>query len=87
MRELLDLELADALSPTAAPPELWERIQVLPLPKRHRAVRTTWPIAAIVTIAIAAGTLWVRTAPGRRPALPIHEPQYPDTTCQLCHTS
>ena len=84
MPEWMDLELSEALRPTTAPPELWARLQVTPMPARRRPVWTAWPVAAIVTIAVAAGTLWV--GQGRHQA-PVRAPQYSDTACVLCHTS
>ncbi|HLK64231.1 MAG TPA: hypothetical protein VKU19_12375 [Bryobacteraceae bacterium] len=69
----LELELAEELCPVAAPHELWERIRNAagdsdcPVPVRPIAIRRpepSWsvlPIAAIVTIMVAAASLWMVT--------------------------
>jgi hypothetical protein len=85
MPEWLDLELSETLRPTVAPRELWSRLEVTPMPKRQSPrVWTAWPVAAMVTIAIAAGTLWIGQG---RHAAPARAVQYSDGTCGLCHTS
>jgi hypothetical protein len=66
MPEWLELELAHQLSPAAAPDALWERIQK-GRPVVRRAV-PRWPIAAILTLMVAAATLWL-AAKGQEPAL------------------
>lgn len=64
MSEWLELELAHRLAPVAAPDDLWARIQNgEPAPVRH-SVR--WPIAAILTLGVAAATLWL-AARGQEP--------------------
>src|SRR5690348_1790691 len=66
MSEWLELELAHRLAPVAAPDELWARVQNgKPAPERHAA---RWPIAAIVTMGVAAATLWL-AARGQEPAV------------------
>lgn len=77
MSEWLELELAHRLAPVAAPEGLWARIEggKQPLPavaslKGRRALR--WPIAAILTIGVAAATLWL-AARGQEPALNLEQ--------------
>jgi len=84
MREWVDLELSEALGPVAAPPELWARLEVTPMPPRRQAAWTAWPIAAIVTIGLAAGFLWVQQGKHTAPARSV---QYSEAACALCHTS
>jgi hypothetical protein len=81
MPEWLELELAEVLKPVEAPTELrWRPLQIVPRPAR----RPAWPVAAAVTVALAAGMLWVAE---RRPPMPVAAPQYSATTCAMCHTS
>ena len=68
MSDWLELELAHQLSPEAAPDALWERIQNGRAPARRTVPR--WPIAAVVTLAVAAATLWL-AARGQEPALDL----------------
>lgn len=87
MPDWLELELAEELRPTAAPDELWERIRIAAggeefaaatrgVPgRRHETLRSSWaswPIAAIVTLMIAAATLWL-AARGQEPALDLRQ--------------
>ncbi len=88
MADWLDLELAEELRPVAAPDELWERVRgsasaaefvagprVLnfrPAPPRTSPARASWPIAAIVTLMIAAATLWL-VAKGQDPGLDLRQ--------------
>jgi len=91
MPEWMELELAEALRPAAAPPELWQRIRatrgMAPEAVRRRPAWAAWPVAAIVTIVLAAGTLWLAALPGSRAVAPARAPQYSDSSCLLCHTS
>lgn len=70
MPEWLELELAHHLSPAAAPETLWERIQNGRPPVRRHVPR--WPIAAILTLMVAAATLWL-AAKGQEPALDLEQ--------------
>jgi len=70
MPEWLELELAHQLSPAAAPEDLWERIQGGRPPARRPLPR--WPIAAILTLMVAAATLWL-AAKGQEPALSLEQ--------------
>jgi hypothetical protein len=70
MPEWLELELAHQLSPAAAPDALWERIQNGRPVARHAVPR--WPIAAILTLLVAAATLWL-AAKGQEPELSLGE--------------
>lgn len=66
MSEWLELELAHRLAPVAAPDDLWARIENgKPAPERHAA---RWPIAAILTLGVAAASLWL-AARGQEPAV------------------
>src|SRR5580698_3657367 len=64
MSDWLELELAHRLTPVVAPEGLWERVENGPpvgavrraLP---RAVWTAWPVAAMATLGLAAGALWL----------------------------
>ncbi len=68
MPEWLEMELAEALGPVEAPPELWDRVwrpyRRLP---RKSSVWAAWPIAAAAALAIAAGMLWSYTIRKRAP--------------------
>ena len=57
MPEWLELELAHRLAPADAPEELWDRIRHGRAPRP--ASRPVWPIAAIVTVMVALGALWM----------------------------
>ena len=70
MPEWLELELAHQLSPASAPDALWERIQSGRPPARHHIPR--WPIAAILTLMVAAATLWL-AAKGQEPPLSLEQ--------------
>jgi|SRR5438270_1955360 len=78
MSEWLDLELSHHLAPVAAPEALWDRIQsgARFTPARTRiaspVLRNAWPIAAILTLMAAAGTLWL-VARGEQPALDLRQ--------------
>lgn len=87
MSDWLELELAHRLTPVAAPEGLWERVesglQSQAAPVAHRASRRSglrsprpspwagWPVAAMATLALAAGALWL--ADVREPALDIRQ--------------
>lgn len=72
MSEWLELEIAQELAPTLAPDDLWERVEIglaarrAPVAVMRRQV-PRWPIAAIVTLMVAAATLWL-AAKGQEPA-------------------
>ncbi len=70
MSEWLELELAEELRPAAAPDELWDRVCTAsprPAVAVRRSVPTvSWPVAAIVSMMIAAATLWL-AAKGQEP--------------------
>ena len=71
MSEWLDLELSHHLAPVTAPDALWDRV----LSRAGREAcptRRAWPIAAILTLAAAAGTLWL-VAKGAEPALDLRQ--------------
>ena len=79
MRDWLELELAEELRPAAAPDELWERVRVgidkqavAGMRPPVRRSRTSWPIAAILTMAVAAATLWL-VARGQDPGLDLRQ--------------
>ena len=86
MPDWLDLELSHHLQPTEAPPELWNRVwrvvdlptQTKPSPRRHL------PIAAILTLAIGAGTLWL-IARADQPARHFATADATRNTCLQCH--
>ncbi|HTX37351.1 MAG TPA: hypothetical protein VME43_20125 [Bryobacteraceae bacterium] len=86
MSDWLELELAHRLPPVEAPEELWERVEsglaaapamrcALRGSRRARARRSSlwmaWPVAAMATVALAAGALWL--ADMRYPALDIRQ--------------
>jgi hypothetical protein len=80
MSDWLELELAHRLTPVEAPEGLWERVENGP-PVRAvrralpRAAWTAWPVAAMATVALAAGALWLADvrAPALEPALDIRQ--------------
>lgn len=77
MSDWLELELAEELRPVAAPDELWGRIVAVRTTPVHRreSPRHSWsllPIAAIVTLMIAAATLWL-VAKGQDPGLDLQQ--------------
>jgi hypothetical protein len=85
MPDWLELELAEELRPAPAPNELWDRISAAvaepaagrrpvycPAPRRPVASWASWPIAAIVTLMIAAATLWL-VAKGQEPSLDLRQ--------------
>jgi hypothetical protein len=59
MRDWLELELAERLAPAEAPDALWTAIDRSRNRPPARAPRSKWPVAAIVTILVAAGALWM----------------------------
>lgn len=61
MPDWLELELAHRLAPAKAPNDLWERVQTggPRRPVRPPVRRRVWPVAAIVTVMIAAGAMWM----------------------------
>jgi hypothetical protein len=78
MSEWLDLQLSHHLAAVEAPEALWDRIQSAagPRPVRPLVPRldfaSAWPIAAILTLMAAAGTLWL-VAKGEEPALDLRQ--------------
>jgi len=73
MSDWLDLQLSHQLAPVAAPDALWDRIQSADRPQKAMACPTAvWPIAAILTLMAAAGTLWL-VAKGEEPALDLRQ--------------
>jgi hypothetical protein len=71
MSDWLDLQLSHQMAAVEAPEALWERIQAGDRPQKAMA-RPTWPIAAILTLMAAAGTLWL-VAKGEEPALDLRQ--------------
>jgi hypothetical protein len=77
MSEWLDLELSHHLASVAAPEALWDRISGVGLrpaidkPDRPGGL-SHWAIAAILTLAAAAGTLWL-SAQRRQPELNLQQ--------------
>ena len=71
MPDWLELELAERLAPTEAPDALWTAVERGRATPPMRAPRPKWPVAAIVTIMVAAGALWM-VAKGQEPALDLH---------------
>src|SRR5689334_3318854 len=69
MSDWLDLELSHHLAPTEAPDQLWERLHRMPAPPP----KPRWPAvaAAIATVMVTAGTLWM-VAKGQEPAVDLH---------------
>jgi hypothetical protein len=88
MPDWLDLELSHQLRPTEAPSELWTRIdRTLNRPARQKApARSHLPIAAILTLALGAGTLWL-IAKAEPPARHFATAAPNASSCLLCHTS
>ena len=82
MSDWLELELAEELRPVAAPDELWERVRhaaiapsasaVVVLPPSRSASWARLPVAAILTLAVAAATLWL-VARGQGTALDLRQ--------------
>jgi len=78
MSDWLDLQLSHHLAPVEAPEALWDRIQrstvrgAGPRPETLRVGFSAWPIAAILTLMAAAGTLWL-VAKGEEPALDLRQ--------------
>ena len=64
MSEWLEGELSRRLAPARAPESLWDRIQQPPDPRPASPPHwARWPVAAILTLAAAAGTLWLAGKP------------------------
>jgi hypothetical protein len=61
MPEWLEVELAEALRPVAAPPQLWDRVWE-PRPRLRHQKWAAWPIAAAIALAVAAGIVWSHAA-------------------------
>lgn len=74
MSDWLDLQLSHHLAPAQAPDALWDRVQggIGIRPARPRVAFNAWPIAAILTLMAAAGTLWL-VAKGEQPALDLRQ--------------
>ena len=77
MSDWLDLQLSHHLASVEAPDALWDRIQnagprpaVRSLPRP--TMTATWPIAAILTLMAAVGTLWL-VAKGEVPSLDLRQ--------------
>jgi hypothetical protein len=89
MPDWLDLELSHHLRRTQAPPELWNRVDngldLLKPPKSRGPVRHL-PIAAILTLALGAGTLWF-IARAEQPVKHFATADRAGNTCLLCHTT
>ena len=75
MSDWLDLQLSHQLAPVQAPDALWDRVQQAggprPVPRMAPAL-ALWPVAAILTLMAAAGTLWL-VAKGAEPALDLRQ--------------
>lgn len=72
MPDWLELELAETLRPVRAPDELWERISRAEPRKTRRSVVAAWPVAALLTMGIAAATLWF-VAHGQEPPAGLNQ--------------
>lgn len=91
MPEWLELELAHRLAPAKAPDELWERVRHAthaPPERRQRSLAFV-PVAAMVMILFALGTL-LMVAKGERPVpaprhLALEQPQHQQQPCSTCH--
>jgi hypothetical protein len=98
MSDWLELELAHRLAPVEAPVELWTRVQAANRERRRHSALAAWPIAAIVTLILAAGTLWLVAKGEELPAPQVAaarprtrvvrqvSAEHPES-CFLCHTS
>ncbi len=65
MREWLEVQLAEVLRPSAAPPDLWDRVwEPRPQPRRRVTAWAVWPIAAALALAIPAGIAWFQARKG-----------------------
>ncbi len=59
MPDWLEIELAEALRPAEAPPELWDRVWAPRWqPRPGSSVWTVWPVAAAIALAVLAGAAW-----------------------------
>lgn len=89
MPDWLDLELSHQLRPTEAPPELWPHVAhalpASPTVNHRRSIRHL-PIAAILTLALGAGALWM-IARAEQPVKHFATADRTSNTCLLCHTS
>jgi hypothetical protein len=89
MSDWLERELRRELAPVEAPDGLWQQVNQRRSADRHRFLRV-WPVAAILTAAVAIGTLWM-VAKGEQP--PTHQLALENSrdrnpaTCLSCHTS
>jgi hypothetical protein len=79
MSDWLDLELSHHLTPVAAPEALWNRIDGVRLDRpgglsysARQPVLSRWAMAAILTLTVAAGALWL-AAQRRQPALNLQQ--------------
>ena len=89
MSDWLDLELSHQLRPTEAPAELWNRIgQSLEArsPAHFSGPRRHLPIAAILTLALGAGTLWL-IARADQPVKHVATVESTRSSCLQCHTT
>ncbi len=91
MSDWLELELSNRLAPVEAPEELWLRVRPGAYPEPRQRAWAAWPIAAIIMIAIATGTLLL-IAKGERPAPAVHrvaleQSRSHDPSCLTCHTN
>ncbi len=92
MSDWLEVELTQHLAPVEAPADLWERVRPGAWPEPPgRSIRAAWPIAALIMILIALGTLLL-VAKGEQPApetrhLAQEQPGIHDASCLTCHTN
>jgi hypothetical protein len=88
MSDWLERELRRELAPVEAPDGLWQRVNPNRTVPRRRSFRP-WPVAAILTAAVAIGTLWM-VAKGEQPQthqLALENGRDRSPTCLSCHTS
>ena len=87
MADWLERELRRELAPVEAPQGLWDAVQGQRNPAKRRVLRR-WPVAAILTVALAIGTLWM-VARGEQPQqhLALEGPRDGGAACLSCHTS
>ncbi len=90
MADWLELELAERLSPVAAPQELWDRVAraaagPVKQPRFRLAPPAAVPIAAVATL-ILAGALWFLARGGTAPPAYRQAPVAARAeSCALCH--